>query len=102
MTTTYRSAADGIPLIDKDPSATLDYIIDLAALGWLQGSEVINSITVTADAGLTVQSSSYTNTAITVWLTGGTVGQTMLVTVHFTTSQNRADDRSFRCFIKQR
>lgn len=87
----------------KDPNATMDYAIDLASgglndgsstdPGWLQG-DTINSVVWTAATGITVSTSSNTNTVATVWLTGGTAGTDYLVTARVTTAAGRIEDWS--------
>ena len=89
----------------KDPNAILDYKWDFAAStngtgssDWLDtaNSETITSHTVTAETGLTVDSSSITDTdtSVTAWLSGGTNGEAYNVTCHFVTSAGREDDRT--------
>ena len=83
----------------KDPDAVLDYEWDWAA--WL-GADTIASHTVTASAGLTVDSTEATDTAVTVWLSGGTVGQTYSVTCHVVTAAGREDDRTVTVTVMER
>ena len=96
--TGFRNQSDNIPVIDKSPNAVLDYSEDWSA--WLAAGETIASNTVTVDMGLTKQtvvaSPGGAATMITVWLAGGTVGTSYLVTVEIVTSSGRTDDRSFR------
>lgn len=109
--------SDGFPYCIKDPDAVLDYKVDFApetngrigALSdWLQPGETLSSHTVTADSGITVDSSSLTDTdtSVTVWLSGGTVGATSTtvysVVVHVVTSAGREDDRTFRVEMAER
>lgn len=86
----------------KDPGAVLDYGWDLRALSheqegavsdWLESDETVSSFTVTADAGLTVDSSSETDGLIMAWLSGGTASQKYEVSCEFTTSKGRTDVR---------
>lgn len=56
-------------IFTKAPGAILDYQWDWSS--WLAVGETIASFTITAPAGITVQSSSNTTTTVTVWLTGG-------------------------------
>jgi hypothetical protein len=102
MTTTYRQQGDGIPVIDKAAAANLDYLVDWTS--WLSTGEAITSITTASDnAGITFSlSPTYTGTAVTIWLIGGTLGTTYLITTHITTSAGRQDDRSFRVTVKTR
>lgn len=80
----------------KDPSAVLDYEFDWSA--WL-GADTIASHTVTAEAGVTVMSSSATSTATIVWLSGGTAGTDYDVTNQIVTAGGRTDERTMliRC-----
>lgn len=85
----------------KDPRAVLDYLIDWS--GWLATAETITASTMTVDpAGLTVQSTSFTATTATVWLTGGTLGARYTVTNHITTSAGRQDDRTVTVTVRDR
>ena len=83
----------------KDPNAVLDYEWDWSA--WL-GTDTIASHTVTAATGLTVDSTEATDTAVTVWLSGGTVGQTYSVTCHVVTAAGREDDRTVTVTVMER
>ena len=76
----------------KDPDAVLDYILDWSR--WLALDEEITGLTVVADPGITVDSSSFTTAITTVWLSGGTDGSNYRITYRITTDQGRADDRT--------
>lgn len=82
----------------KDPSAVLDYEVDWTA--WLAASETITSHTVTAPAGITVDSSSLAGAVVTVWLSGGTVWERYDVVCHIVTNQGREDDRTLRVAVQ--
>ena len=98
----------------KDPDAVLDYKFDWAAdtngsadldaTDWLADGETISSHTIIAEAGITVDSSSLTdtNTSVTVWLSGGTAGEHYLVTCRIVTSDSHTDDRTIKFSVKQR
>ena len=94
--------ADGFTLtsdgysIDKDPQAVLDYTINWTA--WLD-SDTISAVAWSADSGITVDSSSFTDTSATVWLSEGVLGSEYVVTCHVTTAGGREDDRSFKVII---
>ena len=75
----------------KDPSAVLDYVFNWAT--WL-GADTIATHTVTAETGLTVDSSTATSTAVTAWLSGGTAGEDYTVTCRIVTTAGRTDERS--------
>ena len=83
----------------KDPDATLDYVINWAA--WLgEVSDTIDSAVWDVPAGLTEAApSTVTTTTTTVWLSGGTVGESYEVRCRITTAGGRIDDRSIliRC-----
>lgn len=95
----------------KDPSAVLDYRFDWRALtngtgksDWLASGETISTHTVTATTGLTVDSSSLTDTSssVTAWLSGGTAGETYTVTCQIVTTAGRTDERSITIIVAQR
>ncbi len=77
----------------KDPQAILDYVIDWS--DWLDG-DTITASTWTAPTGITVDSDSHTTTATTVWLSGGTLGETYSLVNHITTAAGREDDRTIK------
>lgn len=89
-----------IPKYFKDPQAVLDYLVDWSE--WLVEDSITNSTFAVDDAGLTIDSTSFTTTSGTVWLSGGTLGTTYIVTNHITTSGGRQDDHSFRIIIKDK
>ena len=83
-------------LFKKVPSDVSDFKFDFNGVGnssedaesnWLASGETIVSFTVSAEAGITVDSSSKTDsdTSITVWLSGGTVGTTYDIVCTITT-----------------
>ena len=83
----------------KDPDAILDYEWDWSA--WL-GVDTIASHTVTAATGLVVDTSEATTTAVTAWLSGGSVGQSYPVTCHVVTAAGREDDRTVTVTVMER
>lgn len=88
-------------LYAKDPAAILDYKWNWAS--WLAEGEVIESITVSRDSlDITIDSSSFTDTTVTVWLSGGTVGDEYIVSVLVNTNQDRTDERSIKILMEQR
>jgi len=84
----------------KDPSAVLDYAYDWTE--WLANGETIavdsetgeKLITITADTGITVDSSTEDDGKVTVWLSGGTAGINYKVACKITTSAGRTDERT--------
>lgn len=96
--------------VTHDPNAVLDYKWDWASAtnssgrtDWLETGETITAHTVTV-VGCTLDSSSITdsNTSVTAWISGGTVGAQASVTCHITTSAGRQDDRTIRLRIAER
>ena len=96
---------------EKDPSAILDYKFDWAGLtngtgasNWLASGETISSKTVTAPTGLTIVSSSITdtNTSVTVWLSSGTANTSYTLTCQIVTSASRTDKRSMTIVVVDR
>jgi len=77
----------------KDPSAVLDYVFDWTE--WLATGETITDHTITADTGITVDSSTELDGKVTVWLSGGTAGINYKVACKITTSAGRTDERTF-------
>lgn len=85
----------------KDPSAVLDFPISFAA--WLADiSDAYASHAVTTTGGLVCDSSTQAAGVITVWLSGGTAGDTGSFTVRIVTSGGRTDERTFYLTIKER
>lgn len=97
--------------IEKDPAAVLDYKFDWAnttnggtVSDWLASGETISTRTITADSGITVDSSSITDTStsVTVWLSGGTTGQVYNVACKIVTSASRTDERTLKVTVRDR
>lgn len=84
----------------KDPNATLDWSFDWSR--WLADAETITAQTVTADPGLTVNSTSQSAGVVTTWLSGGTAGDDYRVTCQITTSDGRIDDRTITIRVRER
>ena len=92
----------------KDPAAVLEYKWDWKAStngsgksDWLAAAETIASHTITADTGITVDSSAETDTdtSVTVWLSGGTHEADYTVRCAIVTDAGRKDTRKmvFKC-----
>lgn len=83
----------------KDPDAIKDY-------GWDWGTNFLGSDTIAASSwfagsGITIVTDSNDTTTTTVWLSGGTLGATYLITNRITTAGGRIDDRSFHVKITE-
>ena len=76
----------------KDPSAVLDWAFDWT--DWLAAAETITDHTITADTGITVDSSTEDTGIVTVWLSGGTAGENYKVACLVETSAGRTDERT--------
>lgn len=83
----------------KDPNAVLDYSIDWTR--WLAGDQVATSEWI-IPSGLTRMADSKTSTSATVWLSGGSVGQSYTVTNRITTAAGRTEDRTFTIRVEER
>jgi len=83
----------------KDPNAVLDYSIDWTR--WLAGDQIAASEWI-VPSGLTKMADSKTSTSATVWLSGGTAGQSYIVTNRITTAAGRTEDRSFTIRVEER
>ena len=83
----------------KDPNAVLDYSIDWTR--WLAGDQIAASEWIVA-SGPTKRADSKTATSATVWLSGGTAGQSYIVTNRITTAAGRTEDRSFTIRVEER
>lgn len=83
----------------KDPDAVLDYGLTWTA--WLAGDTITASEWTEPD-GISVDSDTHDDTSTTVWLSGGTVGQTYELTNHVTTAAGRQDDRTISITVQER
>lgn len=84
----------------KDPSAILDYSIDWQY--WLSTGDQIESSYWTVPDGIVEVSSSYTATAATVWLSGGSVNTDYTIVNTISTSGSRWDQRSIIICVRDR
>lgn len=82
----------------KDPSAKKDYGFDWT--DWLAG-DTISASSWTVSTGITNYATSNTDTAATVWLTGGTHGQDYLVTNQITTAGGRIEQKSLKIQVRE-
>jgi len=82
-----------------DPQAQLDYTINWA--DWL-GSDTISTSTWTVESGLTEGTKTSTSTTATIWLSGGTAGQTYSVTNRIVTAGGRTDERTITLKVRNR
>jgi hypothetical protein len=83
----------------KDVSAVLDYTFNWSP--WLDVGETISSHVATV-TGATKDSSANSTTAVTIWVSGGTVDTTATVACKIVTSLNRTDERTINLRITNR
>ena len=101
----------------KDPDAVLDFAFDWAPLtngrngaksNWLASGEVIATVedtrqyTITAQTGITVDSSSATDDTVTVWLSGGTANTWYTLACKIVTNAGRTDERTMNILVLDR
>lgn len=87
-------------VFEKDPDAVLDYSFDWE--DWLCEGDTITASTWATPAGITEDSDSFTDDTTTVWLSGGTVGESYDLVNHVTTNEGREEDRTLTICIRQR
>jgi hypothetical protein len=84
----------------KDPNEVLDYEIDWSAR--LKSGDTISAASWITPAGITVDSNSFTDTTVTVWLSGGTLNDVYTITSRVVTSGGRTMDQSVQLKIKDK
>lgn len=86
----------------KDPDAHLDYGWDWSA--WLDSGDTIATAEVVGDTagGITVEDITHTDTTVTAWVSGGTVGRSYTLACRITTTDGRTDDRTLQLNIANR
>jgi hypothetical protein len=79
-------------VLQQDPDDLLPATID-----WSEflGAETLTSSQWTAEEGVTISSPTRDDTTTTVWISGGTIGQTFKITNSIVTSGAREKDFSF-------
>lgn len=92
---TYTPDQNGNPTIQKTTKAVLDYSFDWSK--WLKPvADTITSYAVEAQPGITVDSHMVAGDVVTVWLSGGTAGNTYPVRCKITTDAGRTEERMIR------
>jgi hypothetical protein len=86
----------------KDVQAVLDYTIDWTE--WLNNGEHIHSVVWTVSTGINNVSTSNTNFAATIWLSGGIAHSSYNVGCRITTNTTpaRVDERTFTINVQER
>jgi hypothetical protein len=83
----------------KDPASTLDFAADWAAWLTARGSDTIASSVWVVPTGITSTAEAHTTTTATIWLSGGTLGQTYDVVNRVTTTAGRIEDHTLSIYI---
>ncbi len=83
----------------KDPDSRLNYTFKWA--NWLDG-DTISTSSWSADSGITVYSDSNDTNSTTVFMEGGTAGETYTVTNSITTAGGLVVDRSMQLQIQEK
>lgn len=84
----------------KDANEVLDYELDWSAR--LKSGDTIQSATWIVPDGIVKDSDSHTDTAVTIWLSGGTTNETYTLTSRVVTAGGRTMDWSVQLKIKTR
>ncbi|TJW14459.1 MAG: hypothetical protein E5W82_10815 [Mesorhizobium sp.] len=85
----------------KDPDEVLDYVLD-----WedrLDGDTIVSSAwTIPVGSGLTINSTSFTDTTTTVWLSAGVLLTTYELLNRVVTAGGRTMDQTVRLKVKSK
>jgi len=92
--------AESLQTFRKDPDATLDYGFDWS--DWLASGETITASTWTVPTGITEGANSRDDTSVKIWLSGGTVGESYVISCKIVTSDDRTDERSLTIMVEER
>lgn len=84
----------------KDPDARLDFNMDWEP--WIaDGDSITGSTWACSDPALVLEDSENDALTTTIWISGGVLGKTYIVTNHITTNIGpRIDDRSIKIKIR--
>jgi hypothetical protein len=91
--------ADSPNYFVKDPNATLDYSVDWT--DWLD-TDTISGVAWTVPAGITQTAVAATTKVATIWLSGGTAGQSYDLICRITTAGGRIDDRTISIMVREK
>lgn len=83
------------------PAEEIDYRIDWSRVLQSEQDESITSVVWTAPPGITADNQSNGPTQTTIWLTGGTIGQTYVIQCRIATDWGRTFDQSVSIKIVQ-
>ncbi len=91
----------------KDPDEVLDYVLDWLGTssqpGPLYGADdtISNSLWV-VPAGISKESDTFDDGTVTIWLSGGTVGETYEFLNRITTADGRVFDQTVKIYVKEK
>lgn len=85
--------------LPKDPDEVLDYLVDWSAR--LEADTIATSTWIVPD-GITADTDSSAAATTTIWLSGGTLGETYTLLNRITTVGGRTMDQSVKISIKAR
>jgi len=87
----------------KTPRERMDY--DVSFVDWLQSENdapaAVSPLTVTAEPGITVESSSLSDGVAKVWLSGGLNGQSYRVALLLATQGGRVKEAEFQINVAE-
>lgn len=87
-------------IFTKQPTEVLDYDIDYTSA--LDSGDTIAAQTVTADTGITVDTSLIVGgVKVKIWLSGGTTGNTYKVTATITTAGGRVRQDEIKIKVRE-
>jgi len=86
--------------IEKDPYAVLDYSLDWT--NWMPAGDTITSISVTAQTGITIDSTTNTDYIATAYISGGTAGTIYNIEFKIVTTNGLRDSRNFRIKVLEK
>ncbi len=84
----------------KDPNDVADYVVNWADA--LDEGDALSSVTWVMPDGITKDSQSKTDTTATIWLSGGTAGETYEIICRVVTTMARTFDQTMKLKCKQR
>lgn len=84
---------------NKDPDEVLDYELDWSVR---LGTDTISTSTWIVPTGITKNSDTSDSTSATIWLSGGTAGESYTFTNRITTTGGRTMDESVKLKVKDK
>lgn len=99
MTAVFKKIG-GFQTAPKAPESKLDFVVDWSS--WLSEGETISNTEVTVESGLTMETLTESNGKVSIWLSGGTLGERYKVKCKITTTENRVEIRTFIVEIVER